>query len=111
MRSHRALLVALILLYLLVFTLTGVALSLFDAPEPGWCDREATVERLSYPDDLCGPHDPDRSVNLSVAGAGGNSMLRPACRSRCRRWPHQCEYQSDTLPAAQRVLQGTVPAP
>ena len=32
MRSHRNLLAALILLYLLVFALTGLAISLFDSP-------------------------------------------------------------------------------
>lgn len=35
MRSHRCLLVALILLYLLVYALTGIVLSLFDAPLRG----------------------------------------------------------------------------
>ncbi|MGV6481212.1 hypothetical protein [Pantoea agglomerans] len=35
MRSHRFLLAALILLYVVVYTLTGVALSLLDAPGRG----------------------------------------------------------------------------
>lgn len=35
MRSHRFLLAALILLYVVVYTLTGVALSLLDAPGTG----------------------------------------------------------------------------
>ena len=35
MRSHRLLLAALILLYVVVYTLTGVALSLLDAPGRG----------------------------------------------------------------------------
>jgi len=35
MRSHRNLLAALILLYLLVFALTGLAISLFDSPIRG----------------------------------------------------------------------------
>ena len=35
MHSHRGLLVTLILLYLLVYALTGIAISLFDSPGRG----------------------------------------------------------------------------
>lgn len=35
LHSHRRLLAALLLLYLLVYTLTGVALCVFDAPVQG----------------------------------------------------------------------------